>query len=105
MTVFKFAEELDKLQNRVPDSVIFSEFFMLGPQALPELFALNRLSDEDLEKYLILDRQKRKIARQCSTQAIEFHVTNVVNELVNNSLRINGDEFINRLKANVEKLH
>ncbi len=60
----KWQEEFAKLSSRNIDADLLSELSDLGVKALPELMALNQLTDEQLTQYSSLYQEKAKLARQ-----------------------------------------
>lgn len=60
----KWQEEFAKLSSRNIDANLLSELSDLGVKALPELMALNQLTDEQLTQYSSLYQEKAKLARQ-----------------------------------------
>ncbi|WP_336636843.1 hypothetical protein [Lysinibacillus fusiformis] len=60
----KWQEEFAKLSSRNIDADLLAELSDLGVKALPELMALNQLTDEQLTQYSSLYQEKAKLARQ-----------------------------------------
>lgn len=57
----QWVQELTALSERDVDAGILEDFINIGVESLPELVALNRLSDKKLAKYNSLYRKKRKL--------------------------------------------
>ncbi|MGE7984921.1 hypothetical protein [Lysinibacillus fusiformis] len=56
--------EIAKLAKRNIDIGLLKEFSIIGPKCLNEILVLNSLSDEDLDKYCELYREKEKLSLQ-----------------------------------------
>jgi len=65
----RYVKELTTLSERDVDAAILDEFINVGIKCLPELIALNSLSDKKLAKYNSLFQKKRKLE---ITQRIEM---------------------------------
>lgn len=57
----QWVQELTALSERDVDAGILEEFINLGVESLPEIIALNRLTDKKLAKYNSLYRKKCKL--------------------------------------------
>lgn len=55
--------EITKLSSRAIDDGLLAELRAMGPDALPQLIALNSLTDEQLSQYSDLYREKAELAR------------------------------------------
>ena len=55
--------EITKLSTRAIDDGLLEELRKMGPDALPQLIALNSLTDEQLSQYSDLYREKAELAR------------------------------------------
>lgn len=60
----KWQDEFAKLSSRDIDADLLSELSDLGVKALPELMALNQLTDEQLTQYSALYQEKAALARE-----------------------------------------
>lgn len=60
----KWQEEFEKLSNRNIDASLMEELSELGVKALPQLIALNQLTDEQLSQYSDLYQEKSQLARE-----------------------------------------
>lgn len=67
----QWQEEFEKLSGRGIDSDLLEELSDLGVKALPELTALNSMTDEQLTKYSELYREKSQLAREQATKELE----------------------------------
>ncbi|MFL1998348.1 hypothetical protein VYF65_004148 [Lysinibacillus irui] len=56
--------EIEMLATKAIDKGLLEELREMGPNALPELVALNSMTDSQLSKYSELYRQKSKLARE-----------------------------------------
>ena len=56
-------EEIEKLSSRAIDDGLIAELSEMGPKALPQLIALNSLTDEQLAQYSALYQEKSALAR------------------------------------------
>ncbi|GKV69858.1 hypothetical protein NCCP2716_23560 [Sporosarcina sp. NCCP-2716] len=56
--------EIEKLASKAVDDGLIAELREMGPKALPQLLALNALTDEQLTAYSDLYREKMALARQ-----------------------------------------
>lgn len=56
--------EIEKLSERAIDKGLLEELRQMGPNALPQLIALNRLTDQQLQQYSNLYREKSALARK-----------------------------------------
>lgn len=56
--------EIGKLSSKAIDQGLIAELKEMGPKALPELLALNSLTDDQLNKYSYLYQQKAQLARE-----------------------------------------
>lgn len=64
-------EELAKLEAKGIDGALLDELQGMGASATGELQALNGLTDEELDKYVALWKQKNEIAKQQATHELE----------------------------------
>lgn len=64
-------EEFEKLSSRGVDSELLDELSNLGVKALPELVALNSMTDEQLTQYSELYREKSQLAREQAGKELE----------------------------------
>lgn len=64
-------EEFEKLSSRGVDSELLDELSNLGVKALPELVALNSMTDEQLTRYSELYREKSQLAREQAGKELE----------------------------------
>ncbi len=60
----QWQDEFAKLSERKIDADLLNELSGLGVKALPELVALNTMTDEQLSKYSELYREKSQLARE-----------------------------------------
>lgn len=65
-------EEIEKLSQRAIDEGLLEELRQMGPEALPQLVALNKLTDDELTKYSDLYKEKSELARQQATNELEW---------------------------------
>lgn len=56
-------KEIEKISGRAIDKGLLEELRQMGPNALPELVALNQLTDSQLQQYSNLYKEKSKLAR------------------------------------------
>lgn len=56
--------EIEKLAGKAIDDGLIAELREMGPKALPQLLALNSLTDTQLQQYSALYGEKSKLARQ-----------------------------------------
>ena len=56
-------KEIEKISGRAIDKGLLEELRQMGPNALPELVALNQLTDQQLQQYSNLYKEKSKLAR------------------------------------------
>lgn len=67
----QWQEEFAKISNRGINGELLDELSELGVKALPELIALNQLTDEQLSQYSALYQEKAQLARtQAETELI-----------------------------------
>lgn len=59
-------QEIDKISSKAIDEGLIAELREMGPKALPELLALNELTDEQLTKYSDMYADKMRKAREQS---------------------------------------
>lgn len=64
-------EEFEKLSSRGVDGELLDELSNLGVKALPELVALNSMTDEQLTRYSELYREKSQLAREQAGKELE----------------------------------
>ena len=57
-------QEIEKMSERAIDKGLLEELRQMGPNALPELMALNRLTDQQLQQYSSLYKEKSALARK-----------------------------------------
>ncbi|MFF5993715.1 phage tail tape measure protein [Lysinibacillus sp. KU-BSD001] len=55
--------EVEKLSERAIDKGLLEELRQMGPNALPQLVALNKLTDQQLQQYSNLYQEKARLAR------------------------------------------
>lgn len=55
--------EIEKISGRAIDKGLIEELRQMGPNALPQLVALNQLTDSQLKQYSNLYKEKSKLAR------------------------------------------
>ncbi|QDP99420.1 phage tail tape measure protein [Lysinibacillus fusiformis] len=55
--------EIEKISGRAIDDGLLEELRQMGPNALPQLVALNQLTDSQLQQYSNLYKEKSKLAR------------------------------------------
>lgn len=67
----RWQEEFEKLSARGIDGDLLNELSDLGVKALPELAALNSMTDEQLSQYSELYREKSALAREQATKELE----------------------------------
>lgn len=64
-------KEIEKLSEKAIDKGLLAELREMGPNALPQLIALNRMTDTQLTQYSNLYKEKSKLARtQAETEMI-----------------------------------
>lgn len=64
-------QEIEKISARAIDKGLIEELRQMGPNALPQLIALNQLTDQQLQQYSDLYKEKAKLARtQAETELI-----------------------------------
>lgn len=56
-------QEIEKISARAIDKGLIEELRQMGPNALPQLIALNQLTDQQLQQYSDLYKEKAKLAR------------------------------------------
>lgn len=56
--------EIEKISGRAIDKGLIEELRQMGPNALPQLVALNQLTDSQLQQYSDLYKEKSKLARK-----------------------------------------
>lgn len=57
-------EEIDKLSAKAIDDGLLAELRAMGPKALPQLIALNSLTERQMTEYSALYKEKSSLARQ-----------------------------------------
>lgn len=60
----RWQQEIDELATKAIDKGLLEELRAMGPKALPELIALNSLTDAQMSQYSALYREKSKLARE-----------------------------------------
>lgn len=83
-------KEIDKISSKAIDEGLIAELREMGPKALPELLALNQLTDEELTKYSDMYGDKMRMARE---QAEAEHV----------EMKINTEKQISELRKAANK--
>ena len=65
-----YADVWSSLSGRITDADLLAELSELGPKSLGELQALNSLTDDELESYMALYREKFNKASQIATEEL-----------------------------------
>lgn len=60
----RWQQEIEELAHKAIDGGLIDELREMGPKALPELIALNSMTDKQLTEYSTLYRKKSELARQ-----------------------------------------
>lgn len=60
----RWQQEIDELATKAIDKGLIEELRAMGPKALPELIALNSLTEKQMTQYSALYSEKSKLARQ-----------------------------------------
>lgn len=60
----RWQQDIDELATKAIDKGLIEELRAMGPKALPELIALNSLTDSQMTQYSALYSEKSKLARQ-----------------------------------------
>lgn len=92
----RWQDEFEKLSSRGIDSDLLQELSDLGVKALPELVALNNMTDTELTKYSNLYREKSTLAREQATKELETLKKDTDNRLV--ELRTATDTQLSKLQ-------
>lgn len=73
-----FGDEVDSLADRVGksgkklvDDELIAELKQMSPKALPQIEALNTMTDTELEKYVGLWQEKNQLAREAAIEELE----------------------------------
>lgn len=69
--LYRWKDEFNKLSKKAVDEGLIEELRQMGPKALPELLALNSMTDKELTVYSDLYKEKTAVARkQAETELI-----------------------------------
>jgi len=93
----KWQEEFAKLSERGIDADLLDELSGLGVKALPELVALNSMTDEQLTQYSDLYREKSQLARQQAEKELAGIKEDTDKQIL--ALRETAAKQLNKLKA------
>lgn len=72
---------IEELAARAIDDGLIAELREMGPKALPELLALNQLTDQQLQQYSDLYKEKSKLAREQAVNELSGMETEVAEEI------------------------
>ena len=89
--------EFEKVSKRNIDADLLKELSDLGVKALPELVALNSMTDEQLTKYSGLYQEKARLAREQTTKELEGTRKDADNKLL--ELRQTADAQLSKLQT------
>lgn len=79
----KWESEIKKLESKGIGKELFEELRSMGPKALPELEALNRLTDEQMTAYANLFKSKSAIARSQATSELQEMKGDTIKQIEN----------------------
>ncbi|MER1999139.1 MAG: hypothetical protein ABS882_05135, partial [Lysinibacillus sp.] len=94
--MYDWGGEIDKLSQRGISTALLEELRGMGVKALPELIALNQLTDEQLSQYSALFAEKSEIARQQAESELIGMKDDMEKNIV--ELRLKADEQLTKLQ-------
>ncbi len=97
----QFYDTLETISRRGVDSGLIDELKAMGPKALPQILALSRMTDAQLQQYVALWREKGSLAGDAASDEIEEAREEMLTS--QQKMREDARKELTRLKDEYEK--
>ncbi|MET3658170.1 phage tail tape measure protein [Sporosarcina psychrophila] len=101
----RWQEEIDELSKKAIDDGLIDELKQMGPKALPQLIALNSLTDKQMSEYSSLYKEKSKLAREQAEKEMAPMKANTEKQIIelraaaNKELGLLQNDWTNKIKS------